>query len=45
MTLSLFVYSIAQRRIRKNLDAQEETIPYHLDPASDRACAVQDIDS
>jgi len=30
MTLSLFVYSIAQRRIRKNLDAQEETIPNQI---------------
>ncbi len=30
MTLSLFVYSIAQRRIRKNLDAEKETIPNQI---------------
>lgn len=31
MTLSLFVYSIAQRRIRKNLSAQNQTIPNQID--------------
>jgi len=31
MTLSLFVYSIAQRRIRANLAAQNETIPNQID--------------
>jgi len=30
MTLSLFVYSIAQRRIRANLKAQEQTIPNQI---------------
>ena len=31
MTLSLFVYSIAQRRIRTNLVAQNETLPNQID--------------
>ncbi len=31
MTLSLFVYSIAQRRIRASLAAQNETIPNQID--------------
>jgi len=30
MTLSLLVYSIAQRRIRKNLSAQNQTIPNQI---------------
>jgi len=30
MTLSLFVYSITQRRIRKKLDAEKETIPNQI---------------
>ncbi len=30
MTLSLFVYSIAQRRIRANLKAQDQTIPNQI---------------
>ncbi len=30
MTLSLFVYSMTQRRIRKNLEAEKETIPNQI---------------
>jgi len=31
MTLSLFVYSLAQRRLRANLKAQDETLPNQID--------------
>jgi len=36
MTLSLFVYSIAQRRLRANLQAQNQTLPNQIDQPTKR---------
>ena len=36
MTLALLVYSIAQRRMRANLEAQQETLPDQIDRSTQR---------
>jgi transposase len=36
MTLALLVYSVAQRRLRRELARQNETIPHQLNPPTNR---------